>query len=126
MQIANEKHEAEKNIEENKKSYNMKKTDVMDIQYKNTQSLKKSNEEIYQYNMELKKENDLLMAEKKLLENELKLIDRNNEDARMHVGVLELDLDKEINAKEAEKLTNHGLKQNQIDLNGKFELLERE
>jgi len=37
-----------KNIEENKKSYNMKKTDVMDIQYKNTQSLKKANEEIYQ------------------------------------------------------------------------------
>jgi len=44
----------------------------------------------------------------------------------MHIGEMEMDLDREINAKEAEKLTNHGLKQNQIDLNGKFDLLERE
>lgn len=68
----------------------------------------------------------MLLSEKKLLENELKLCDKNNEDTRMHIGVLELELDKEINAKEAEKLTNHGLKQNQIDLKGKFDLLERE
>jgi hypothetical protein len=98
----------------------------MDIQYKNSQNLKNTNEEIYQQNLELKKENDLLLSEKKLFESELKLCDRNCEDARMHVGVLEMNLDTEINAKEAENLTNHGLKQNQIDLNGKFDLLERE
>jgi len=68
----------------------------------------------------------LLLSEKSLLDSELKLCDRNNEDVRKNIGVLEMNLDKEINAKEAEKLTNHGLKQNQIDLNGKFELLERE
>jgi hypothetical protein len=85
-----------------------------------------TNEEIYQQNLELKKENDLLLSEKKLFESELKLCDRNCEDARMHVGVLEMNYDTEINAKESENLTNHGLKQNQIDLNGKFDLLERE
>jgi len=48
MQIANEKLEAEKNVQDNKKSYNLKKNEVMDIQYKNTQNLQKTNEEIYQ------------------------------------------------------------------------------
>lgn len=54
------------------------------------------------------------------------MCDKNNEDARTHVETLEIQLDREDNANESEKLTNHGLKQNQIDLNGKFDLLEKE
>jgi hypothetical protein len=63
-------------------------------------------------NTETKKENNIIASEKKLLENELKLCDKNNNDAIKYISNLETDLDKEINAKEAESLTNHGLKQN--------------
>lgn len=65
-----------------------------------------------QLNIETKKENNIIASEKKLLENELKLCDKNNNDAITYISNLETDLDKEINAKEAESLTNHGLKQN--------------
>jgi len=68
----------------------------------------------------------MLSSEKKLFNCELNLCDKNNEDARKHLEILEIHLDKEINSVEAEKLTYHGLKQNKIDLNGKFELLEKE
>lgn len=88
--------------------------------------LKKSNEELLQINLELKKENSIIVPEKKLLENELKLCDKNNNEAIIYITQSEVDLDKEINAKEAESLTNHGLKQTQIDLKGKYELLDRE
>jgi hypothetical protein len=40
--------------------------------------------------------------------------------------VLEIELDHEINTKEAEKNTNHGLQQNKIDLEGKVDILSRE
>lgn len=63
-------------------------------------------------NTETKKENNIIASEKKILENELKLCDKNNNDAIIYISNLETDLDKEINAKEAESLTNHGLKQN--------------
>lgn len=66
------------------------------------------------------------MSEKKLFDNELKLCDKNNSDAIIYISNLEDDLDQTINAKEAELLTNHGLKQSQIDLNGKSDLIERE
>jgi len=65
-----------------------------------------------QVNIETEKENNIIESEKKLLENELKLCDKNNKDAVEYISNLETDLDKEINAKEAESLTNHGLKQN--------------
>lgn len=79
-----------------------------------------------QNNNELSKDNDMLASEKKLLENELNLIDNNNNDARNHIKVLENELDIELNGKEAEEQTNHGLKQNLIDLSGKIELLNKE
>lgn len=68
----------------------------------------------------------MLSIEKKLFNCELNLCDKNNEDARNHLEILEIQLDKEINSKEAEKLDHHGLKQNKIDLKGKYELLEKE
>jgi len=79
-----------------------------------------------QLNLNLKKENNIMASEKILLNNELTLCDKNNDDAVNEISNLETDLNKTLNAKEAESLTNHGLRQNQIDLNGKNDLLDRE
>lgn len=88
--------------------------------------LKYNNEELEQKNDDLNNENSLLKSGKLLLENELKLIDNKNSDANNQIKELEFKLDVEKNSKETEKLTNHGLYQNEIDLVGKMELLEKE
>jgi len=64
--------------------------------------LKKSNEEFIQMNLEFKKENDIIVSERKLFDNELKLCDKNNSDAINYISNLEDNLDKVVNAKEAE------------------------
>jgi len=74
----------------------------------------------------LNKNNSILLSEKVLLEKELNLCDKNNEDLRTKINILESDIDKTLNAKESEKLSNHGLKQTLIDINGKNDILERE
>jgi len=126
MQLANELLESEKNITNNTKTFRLKVNEIDSIGYKNCQALKKNNDEMNQCKNELEKNNNVLLVEKLLLENELKLCDKNNDDARKHLKEIETDLDIAINAAEAEQLTNHGLKQNQIDLKGKIDLLKRE
>lgn len=74
----------------------------------------------------MNKNNSILLSEKVLLEKELNLCDKNNEDLRTKINILESDIDKTLNAKESEKLSNHGLKQTLIDINGKNDILERE
>jgi len=68
----------------------------------------------------------MLNSEKILLENELKLFDNNNNETRNHIEQMENKIDIETNAKQSEDLTNHGLKQNLIDLQGKHDLLQKE
>lgn len=68
----------------------------------------------------------MIESSKELLDNELKLNDNNNNDANNQIKELEKKLDVERNSKESEKMTNHGLYQNEIDLSGKKELLLKE
>jgi len=99
---------------------------IKSINNTNAHTLKRNNEEISQCNLELNKNNGILLSEKVLVEKELKLCDKNNEDLRNKIGNLEINIDRERNGKESEKVTNHGLKQTLIDVNGKSNLLERE
>jgi hypothetical protein len=126
MQLADELLESEKFIDNNTKMLKHKVNDINTIGHGNIQILKRNNEEIKQCNTNIKKNNEILESEKVLFSNELHLCDTNNLDARQHIKDLEENLDKEMNAKDAEQLTNHGLKQNTIDLNGKVNLLDRE
>lgn len=126
LQLAKEKLESDKIIFKNENEYNLKNTEIKSINDTNTKTLKRNNEEIEQCNSELNNNNNILEKEKLLLEGELNLFDIKNEDLRNKISILENDIDREINAKESEKSTNHGLKQKLIDTNGKIDILERE
>lgn len=124
--MAKEKLESTKIIINNSKELNLTQNNVKSINATNAHTLNRNNEEISQDNLELNKNNSILLSEKLLLEKELKLCDKNNEDSRNKIRNLEINLDRETNAKESEKLTNHGLKQTLIDVSGKSDLLVRE